>query len=70
MRAVIVFVVFISGLGGTSLAQTAAQREACEADFQKFCEGVIPGGGRIMKCLEQHKEQLSPACLKVVTDAE
>jgi hypothetical protein len=33
-----------------ALAQTASEREACEADYKKFCSGVEQGGGRIIKC--------------------
>jgi len=47
-------------------AQTADERTACQDDFKKFCASVTPGGGRIIACLAQHKDKLSPACLKVV----
>jgi len=47
-------------------AQTAAEQKACKADFEKYCSGVLPGGGRVIACLEKQKEKLSPACQKVV----
>lgn len=47
-------------------AQTADERTACQEDFKKFCANVTPGGGRIIACLAQQKDKLSPACLKVV----
>ena len=50
---------------GTAVAQTGAApsvREACRPDYQTFCAGTSPGGGRIMACLKQHASQLSPAC--------
>jgi Cysteine rich repeat len=36
--------------------------EACKNDAQKFCAGVRPGGGRIVRCLQQHSDQLSNEC--------
>ncbi|MDQ6436538.1 cysteine rich repeat-containing protein [Mesorhizobium sp. LHD-90] len=51
---------------GNAFAQTAAEREACAADYQKFCSDVAPGGGKILECLAKQKDQLSPACQKVV----
>ncbi|SDP91262.1 Cysteine rich repeat-containing protein [Phyllobacterium sp. YR620] len=52
--------------GGMAAAQTAAEREACMPDYQKYCTGVAPGGGRIFECLAKQLDQLSPACKKVV----
>ena len=37
-------------------------REECKADAQKFCEGIKPGGGRIIACLKGHQAELAPAC--------
>lgn len=54
-------------LSGPAIAQTAAEKEACQADFEKFCSGVEPGGGRVIECLSKHKSELSEACQKVVT---
>ncbi|PBC07635.1 cysteine rich repeat-containing protein [Mesorhizobium sp. WSM3859] len=51
-----------------ALAQTAAEREACQADYEKFCKGVQPGGGRIIKCLNDHLSDLAPQCQKVVKE--
>ncbi len=47
-------------------AQTAADRAACQADFEKFCPGVQAGGGRIIECLSKHLSDLTPDCQKVV----
>ena len=48
---------------------TAAQREACKGDYDKFCKGTMPGGGRIIACLNKQNDKLSAACQKVVADA-
>jgi hypothetical protein len=53
-------------LSGPALAQTEAQREACQADFEKYCPGIMPGGGRVVKCLSAHLDQLTPQCKSVV----
>lgn len=37
-------------------------KEACEGDAKKLCEGIKPGGGKIIQCLKQHESDLSPAC--------
>jgi hypothetical protein len=65
--------IFLSVLGlalglsaGAALAQTAAEREACQADFEKYCPGIMPGGGRVVKCLSAHLDQLTPQCKSVV----
>ena len=37
-------------------------KEACHEDFEKFCGDVKPGKKRIMKCMKEHKEELSAGC--------
>jgi hypothetical protein len=56
----------------TAFAQelTAAQRDACTGDYEKFCKGTTPGGGRIIACLNKSADKLTPACKKVLTEAE
>ena len=44
-------------------------RAACDADIQKLCPGVQPGGGRILACLKQHKEAVSDGCKQAVLKA-
>jgi hypothetical protein len=59
---------FTSGFFTPALAQnlTAAQRTACKADYDKYCTGTMPGGGRIMACLNKQRDALSDACRKVL----
>jgi hypothetical protein len=56
---------------GASRAQTApaAARQACGADFQRYCAAVAPGGGRVRRCLEENRERLSPACRATLDQA-
>jgi hypothetical protein len=39
-----------------------AMKNACRADYERFCHGVMPGGGRIVACLQKHSSELAPAC--------
>ena len=34
----------------------------CAETVTKFCKDVTPGGGRIMKCLSDHRDDQSMAC--------
>ncbi|MGJ4889561.1 hypothetical protein ACQR0Z_19965 [Bradyrhizobium sp. HKCCYLS3077] len=45
---------------------TDEERAACQADYDKFCIGLIPGGGRIIACLTRNYAQLADACKKMV----
>ena len=58
---------FAQGAQGGGMAN---MRTACQADMQKLCSGVQPGGGRIMECFNQHKDELSAACKAAVADVE
>lgn len=44
-------------------------REACQADYQKWCSGVPQGGGRILECLNSHKGELTTACQEALLKA-
>ena len=41
-------------------------QQACSGDMEKFCKDIQPGGGRILKCLREHTEELSSACRQVI----
>ena len=45
---------------------TAEQRAACKGDYNKFCKGTMPGGGRVLACLSRQYGGLSATCKKVV----
>jgi hypothetical protein len=55
---------------GFAQEMTAAQRDACMGDYEKFCKGVAPGGGRIIACLAKESDKITPACKKVLAAAE
>jgi hypothetical protein len=56
----------------TAFAQqlTTEQRDACMGDYQKYCKGTTPGGGRIIACLAKSSDRLTAECRKVVADAQ
>lgn len=44
-------------------------REACQADYKALCSDVQPGGGRVLKCFEEHREQVSKECRAALEQA-
>jgi hypothetical protein len=64
--------VFVLGFSTAALAQTftAEQQAACKADYQKYCKGTMPGGGRIIACLNKQRDQITDACKKAVDAAK
>ena len=71
-RSGLAIVALALGFSTTAHAQTltAEQQAACKADYQKYCKGTIPGGGRIIACLTKQGDQISAACRKVVDAAQ
>ena len=57
-----------------SISASAQGTGACAGDVQAFCSTVKPGQGRVLQCLKQNKESLSPGCkiriLEVATQLE
>jgi len=49
---------------------TAEQRSACKGDYEKYCRGTTPGGGRIIACLSKSSDKLTADCRKVLVAAE
>jgi hypothetical protein len=72
MRRIILTTAALLCVSGAATAQelTAAQRDACMGDFEKYCKGVTPGGGRIIACLAKQTDKLTPACKTVLIAAE
>lgn len=49
--------------------QRAVLRDACKADYQRLCAAVSPGGGRIIKCLNDQGDKLTPTCKAALAKA-
>ena len=54
------FVLLISRVSAQAASSQA--RQACMADYSRYCSGLTPGGGRVRKCLGDHYAELAPAC--------
>jgi hypothetical protein len=56
--------------GQPDAANGKALKEACLDDYKTLCAGVQPGGGRILACLKQQADKLSPGCKQALTAAQ
>lgn len=45
-----------------SVPLSGAAQEPCKSDAEKLCAGVEPGQGRILNCLKEKIDQVSPEC--------
>jgi hypothetical protein len=60
-------VLAVGGLALLLAAAVAAQPPAdCRQDLQKLCNGIRPGGGRLIACLLSKQAELSPPCQKAL----
>ena len=55
-------IVVVAAFSGAASAQSADPRGACKADYDKFCTGIAPGGGKVIACLNAKRDQLSATC--------
>jgi hypothetical protein len=51
-------------------SEALALVQLCRADSDRLCAGIIPGGGRILACLQSQIGQLSPPCAQAMPRAE
>ena len=57
--AILVGIIALLFLAATTDAQAA---NPCAKDAAKFCKGVKLGQGRLIRCMWQHRDELSPEC--------
>ncbi|MEX5219501.1 MAG: hypothetical protein NW701_16860 [Nitrospira sp.] len=41
---------------------------SCRAEVKQLCRGILPGGGRIKKCIEANESKLSSPCRTAVQE--
>lgn len=70
LRIILVAIAVCISVSALAQDMTAEQRAACKPDYDKFCSGTFPGGGRIVACLAKHNDKLAYACKKVVVEAQ
>ena len=46
--------------------QAVPLRQACFADYMRFCRGTPFGGGRVLACLNGHADQLTQTCFQAL----
>ena len=59
-------------LSGAAMAQhggTEQEQHACAGNVQRYCRPILDQGDfAVLGCLQQHREKLTTACRKVLTD--
>jgi Cysteine rich repeat len=46
----------------TRQQELSLMRRACQHDYRLYCNGVRPGAGRVVGCLRDNAQSLSPSC--------
>ena len=56
----------------TMAAKVSAQQNSnpCAEDTARLCKGVQQGEGRILQCIKEHANELSPACKQNIAAAK
>ncbi len=51
-------------------SEAVALMQLCRNDYHRLCAGVVPGGGRVLACLQSHANELSPGCGQSMSRAQ
>lgn len=43
---------------------------ACRSDISKLCPTVVPGGGRILRCLAANQDSITQVCRDAIVTAK
>jgi hypothetical protein len=70
MKRIYVLTLVLLSLSFMVAADLYAEDNACKKDIAKFCKNIEPGEGRLLKCLELSKKDLTPPCKKELTRIE
>jgi len=69
-RAIVVALLALAGPADASQPEIPAeQREACQRDYIRHCLGTTPGEGRVIQCMIDSFDKLSPKCAASLTKA-
>ena len=52
----------------TNMSRLVRTAQACESDINKSCNAVRAGGGRLLKCIRDHRDELSTACSSAINE--
>lgn len=63
---VFVLVASVAQAQQMSRQQMMQLKSACEADVRRLCNGVQPGGGRLLGCLQQNAANVSQPCAEAL----
>ncbi|MEA2903062.1 MAG: hypothetical protein QOG83_2212 [Alphaproteobacteria bacterium] len=45
---------------------TPEDRANCESDVRRYCQAALPDNMRVLSCLQQNRQRLTPACRGVL----
>ena len=62
MKKILIPALSLFLMSSVSFAQEVKKDGPCHTDAEKFCHEVKPGQGRIIRCMKEHKSELSPEC--------
>jgi hypothetical protein len=65
-RALALFSILVLALSASLPSYAASGLSHCKADVARLCPGIQPGGGKIIACLKEHKDDVSIGCGKAL----
>ncbi|GAB4067649.1 cysteine rich repeat-containing protein [Ancylobacter sonchi] len=65
MRILLAALALTASIGAVQ-AQESDLAKYCKADIDRLCQGIQPGGGRLMKCLKAHSKEMSVGCAQAL----
>jgi hypothetical protein len=59
---IVISIVICSVVPAPGQETRGALREVCLEDYKRLCSAVTRGGGRVLKCMMENSDKLSPQC--------